>query len=129
MTVEMSVTFPWTRPPLSMNQRLHRMQEAKLTAMVRADAAKAFASFGPFARVEVVMTWTVNDRRRRDDENPTPTLKALCDGLVDAGVVPDDTNDFMVKHMPVIRYEKGCTPDIRLEVRELPTPNQPNGSE
>lgn len=111
--------FPWPRPPLSMNHRLHRMQEAKVTAMVRSEAARAFALFPPVARVEVTMTWTVKDRRRRDDENPVATLKALCDGLVDAGVVPDDTNEFMVKHMPVIEYVKGAEPAIRLEVREL----------
>lgn len=111
--------FPWPRPPLSMNQRLHRMQEAKLTAMIRAAAASAFTGFPTVDRVEVTMTWTVKDRRRRDDENPVATLKALCDGLVDAGVVRDDTNEFMVKHMPVIEYVKGGTPSIRLEVREI----------
>ena len=28
----------------------------------------------------------------------------MCDGLVDAGIVPDDTPDLMVKHMPVIEH-------------------------
>ena len=32
------------------------------------------------------------------------TLKALCDGLVDAEVVSDDTAEFMLKHMPRIVY-------------------------
>lgn len=113
------VAFEWSRPPLSMNQRLHRMQEAKLTAMVRSAAREAFATFPPVEKVDVLMTWTVKDRRRRDAENPVATLKALCDGLVDAGIVPDDTPDYMVKHMPVIRYEKGAEPDVRLEVREI----------
>jgi Holliday junction resolvase RusA-like endonuclease len=103
-----------------MNQRLHRMQEAKLTAMVRQAAANAFATFPPSQRVDVTMTWEVADRRRRDAENPVATLKALCDGLVDAGIVPDDTPEYMVKHMPVIRYEKGSTPAVRLEVRQIP---------
>lgn len=123
MSAQRSVTFDWARPPLSMNYRLHRMQEAKLTATVRAAAAEAFRGFGPLSRVEVTMTWWVKDKRRRDDENPVATLKALCDGLVDAGVVPDDTHEYMVKHMPVIRYEQGCTPCLVLEVREL----EPNG--
>jgi Holliday junction resolvase RusA-like endonuclease len=102
-----------------MNQRLHRMQQAKLTAMVRAAARDRFATFPPVGRVEVLMTWTVKDRRRRDAENPVATLKALCDGLVDAGIVPDDTPEFMVKHMPVIRYQKDATPDIQLYVQEI----------
>ena len=66
------------------------------------------------------MTWVVKDRRRRDDENPVSTLKALCDGLVDAGIVPDDTREFMVKNMPVIDYRKGAQPRIVLDVKELP---------
>lgn len=102
-----------------MNQRLHRMQEAKLTAMVRGAAAERFATFPPVEKVDVTMTWTVKDRRRRDAENPVATLKALCDGLVDAGIVPDDTPEYMHKNMPVIQYEKGATPDVRLTVREI----------
>ena len=59
----------------------------------------------PFmTRCEVSLVWYVNDRRRRDDENPVATLKALCDGLVDAEVVEDDTALFMLKHMPRIVY-------------------------
>ncbi|WP_435199542.1 hypothetical protein [Janibacter sp. GS2] len=36
-------------------------------------------------------------RRRRDDDNLFATLKPLADGLVDAGVVTDDTPDLMRK--------------------------------
>lgn len=115
-----AVSFGWPRPPLSMNQRLHRMQEAKLTAMVRREAAERFHDFPTVGRVEVLMTWVVKDRRRRDAENPVATLKALCDGLVDAGIVPDDTPEYMTKHMPVIRYQKDATPDIQLYVQEIP---------
>jgi Holliday junction resolvase RusA-like endonuclease len=96
------------------------MQEAKLTAMVRSAARVRFWTFPAVGRVEVTMIWTVKDRRRRDAENPVSTLKALCDGLVDAGIVPDDTPEFMVKHMPVIRYVKGAQPDIQLQVQEIP---------
>ena len=115
----LSVVFPWTRPPLSMNDRLHHMAKAKLTAEIRQAAAAAFAGFPPSERVEVTMTWTVKDRIRRDSENPVATLKPLCDGLVDAGVVPDDTHEYMRKIMPVIRYVKGATPEVRLDVRVI----------
>ncbi|WP_162786781.1 hypothetical protein [Janibacter anophelis] len=37
------------------------------------------------------------DRRRRDEDNLFATLKPLADGLVDAGVVADDTPDLMRK--------------------------------
>ena len=42
------------------------------------------------------------EQRVRDAENPTPTLNACCDGLVDAGIVKDDSPQFMTKDMPVI---------------------------
>jgi crossover junction endodeoxyribonuclease RusA len=35
----------------------------------------------------VPLTWFANTRHRRDADNVVPTLKAACDGLVDAGVV------------------------------------------
>lgn len=70
-------------------------------------------------RVSVGLVWVVPDKRRRDAENPVPTLKALCDGLVDAGLVPDDTPEFMEKLMPVIVYVKGeLRVELTLEVLE-----------
>lgn len=63
----------------------------------------------------------VADRRKRDEDNVVPTLKALCDGLVDAKVVKDDTPQYMVKNMPVIEYRKGAKPHLELVVSVLPT--------
>jgi crossover junction endodeoxyribonuclease RusA len=119
MSAEMRVVFPWSRPPLSLNDRRHRMQEAKIVKDVRAAAAFSFATFPPVPRVEVLLTWQVKDSRKRDDENPVLTLKALCDGLVDAGIVPDDTSEFMVKHMPRIVLVRGEAPCVILDVREV----------
>ena len=45
------------------------------------------------------------DGRRRDLHNYMPTLKALVDGLVDAGLLPDDD----------VRHLQG--PDMRLDPR------------
>ena len=96
--------FDWTKAPLSLNYRLHRMAEAKVVKELRS-MMHAKARHIPFMdRCEVSLVWYVNDRRRRDDENPVATLKALCDGLVDAEVVEDDTALFMLKHMPRIVY-------------------------
>ena len=101
--------FEWTKAPLSLNYRLHRMAEAKVVKELRS-MMQAKARHIPFmTRCEVSLTWYVNDRRRRDDENPVATLKALCDGLVDAEVVADDTAEFMVKHMPRIIYVNKLT--------------------
>ena len=111
--------FPWTTAPLSMNQRIHRMQEARVQKELRTLMHAKARHIPELERCEVRLVWFVKDRRTRDDENIVATLKPLCDGLVDAEVVPDDTREFMVKHMPEIRYVKGCTPHFELTVTEL----------
>lgn len=97
--------FPWKSPPLHLNQRMHHMAHAKKVAELRALAHAKARNLPTMTRCRVELIWVVNTHTRRDDENPVPTLKALCDGLVDAGIVPDDTNEYMVKLMPSIRYQ------------------------
>ena len=45
--------------------------------------------------------------RRADPPNSAPTVKALLDGAVDAGLLPDDDH----RHVPRTSYERG--PDTR----------------
>lgn len=90
--------------PLSLNDREHYMKRARDVAEVRKDAflnCRAL-KIPRLARVEVVLTYHPRDRRRRDPLNLTATLKPVQDGIVDAGVVPDDTLEFMESPMPVI---------------------------
>lgn len=120
--------FPWTKPPLSLNYRLHRMQEANLVKDMRGLMHAKARHLPHMDRCIVELEWFVNTRTRRDDENPVSTLKALCDGLVDAEVVPDDTAEFMVKLMPRITYRKkseglAC---IVFRVAELPPTFRPD---
>lgn len=117
---EWSIRLPWDRPPLSLNYRLHRHVEAKVIREVRrVGMAVALQHQIPrLDRVDVTLTWFPGPIRNRDDENPVPTLKALCDGLVDAGVTEDDTARFMVKHMPVIAERDG-DPRLVLTLREV----------
>nr|WP_303769103.1 hypothetical protein [Schaalia odontolytica] len=35
------------------------------------------------------------DRRRRDRHNLAPTIKAMLDGLIDAGLLPDDADRYL----------------------------------
>jgi crossover junction endodeoxyribonuclease RusA len=96
--------FDWKKAPLSLNDRMHHMQKANITKRLRTDMHAMARHIPDLGRCEVRLVWFVNTKARRDDENPVPTLKALCDGLVDAEIVEDDTAEFMVKHMPQIRY-------------------------
>lgn len=118
--IEQTFTFPWTTPPLSANHRTHWAVKARTTRDVRSLAAWTCRKFPQVDRVEVALVWVVADKRRRDGaDNIVPTLKAICDGLVDVEIVPDDTKEFMVKVMPDIRYEQGGTPRFELTLKEI----------
>lgn len=122
--------FPFETAPISENGREHWRTKASKVKGVRGAAylAAVRARIPDLGRCEVSLTWYVNTKHKRDAENVVPTLKALCDGLVDAGVVRDDTPDLMTKHMPVIQYqpkEENPTPHMVLRVSQiLPTPQQ-----
>ena len=96
--------FAWTKPPLSLNYRMHHMQAATLTKTIRIETRAKTRNIPPLERCRVELFWYVNTRTRRDDENPVPTLKAMADALVDNEIVPDDTHEWMVKAMPRIIY-------------------------
>jgi crossover junction endodeoxyribonuclease RusA len=107
---EWTLVAPWPKPPLSMNQRRHWAPKARDVATCRSWAAWAAraARIPSLTHTTVELVWYVPDKRRRDEDNATETLKPLCDGLVDAGVVPDDTPQWMTKLMPRIEYRRGA---------------------
>ena len=112
------IPYRYPKPPLSSNQRGHWRERQRWSKVLRAQTAaeargRLLSGFGPCT---VTLTWYVKDRRRRDADNVVPTLKAMCDGLVDGGVVPDDTPDLMHKRMPVIHYDPTCTPHLALTI-------------
>lgn len=106
----MTATGPWTldlgytKPPISANSRMHWAQRSKITRQIRSrTAALAVEHCVPaLGRCDVSLYYRPRDSRRRDADNLVPILKAACDGLVDAGIVPDDVPAFMRKRMPVI---------------------------
>ncbi len=101
--------LPWTEPPLHLNQRMHHRPKAKLTAEVRGTARDLMLRVGPLEleRPAVQLVWLVETRHTRDSENIAPTLKAICDGLVDGGLAPDDAPKYMHKPMPIVAYARG----------------------
>jgi crossover junction endodeoxyribonuclease RusA len=111
------IALPYERPPLHGNQKVHWAVKAKHTRELRGGAAASTAHVPPMVLCQVLLTWFVTDRRRRDADNLMPTLKPLCDGLVDSGIVPDDTSEFMDKLMPkIILLGKGEGP-ARMELK------------
>lgn len=111
----------WPKPRTSLNDRLFWAVVKKETLICKEWAMNA-ATAALIPRLEhciVEMVWTVPDRRVRDAENPMLDFKAICDGLKDAGIVPDDVPKYMTKLMPRIEYVKG---EKRVEIVITGTP-------
>lgn len=99
------IPLHYRRPPLTANMRLHWAKKAEITKEIRTTTtwlAKAHRLPRDLQHCTVTLHYAPVDKRRRDADNLVPTLKAICDGLVDYGLVPDDTPQFMTKHMPII---------------------------
>jgi Holliday junction resolvase RusA-like endonuclease len=93
------ITFDQPAEQMNMNDRKHRLTNAKLTKQWK-DAAYYAACRtlppGPTGRrltefpVEVHCIFPVHTAGRRDPHNWYPTVKAILDGLTLANVWPDD---------------------------------------
>lgn len=104
--MSLSIEFPPPAKALTMNQRLHWAQKAKLTQAWRSDTAWAAVARKPRLRdlppCLVTVHLPVKGNRRRDPHNWFPTIKPIIDGLVDAGLWPDDTPDWVRCTEPVL---------------------------
>ncbi len=83
---------------LTSNQRLHYYARSSRVRSIReVAAATARLTRAPhLTRARITITIAFPDRRRRDTHNLMPTAKAIVDGLVDAGLLPDDDHRHLV---------------------------------
>lgn len=107
----MTTTTLTITPPaafINLNDRLHHHAKAKLTKAWR-DAARAAVESGfhpyHYERARIVVAYRFPDNRRREVGNLQPTSKALVDGLVDANLLPDDSDRHVIgpdnrRHIP-----------------------------
>ncbi|MFF8187703.1 hypothetical protein ACF044_10645 [Microbacterium sp. NPDC016588] len=106
--------FDWSKNPLSMNgSRGNFRGKAAITKRVRIRAeyvAGELAEIPPLGRIEAQLTHYVDIARTRDTDNYGLLEKPLFDGLVRAGVVEDDSPEFMTKpraHIVHVRDSEG----------------------
>lgn len=102
----------------STNERLHWSKAAELRREWRtAGWVYGLKLTRPRPPGAVQVTLPFRDRRRRDPHNYVGTVvKSIIDGLVDAGVWPDDTPEYVSVLEPVI--EVG--PQAQVVVRIIP---------
>lgn len=93
-----TVTIPvaLVEEAVTANQRLHWAEKGERTAALRKKSKTLHRDVDPMRSARLVVTVRWPDHRRRDVANLAPTVKALVDGAVDAGVLPDDDDNHLV---------------------------------
>jgi hypothetical protein len=118
-------TVPAPAAWINSNQRLHRMQVAKLTALWRDAGLEAAARHGwePFTgRVHITAHIWKARGGRYDPNNLWPTVKACVDGIVSAGLLVDDDHAHVLG--PDMRHGGKGEPALVFVIRELDTPEE-----
>ena len=112
--------LPYTKPPLSLNDRMHWAKRAKLARDLRGwTALAAVAKRVPHLdHVAVELHYHPRDRRRRDADNLYATVKPCVDGLRDAGVIDDDDTTRVTHLQPVIEPATGGAGRLELHIYE-----------
>lgn len=72
----------------------------------------------PWKKVLVEATFFYRDNRRRDQDNAMGSLKAVYDGIVDAGLVEDDDQVHMKRAEPKLLVDKKC-PRVMLDITRI----------
>lgn len=108
--------------PMNLNHRQHYMVAAKQRAEIvniTIWMCRAY-KIPPMRKIKVTMHYIPKVNRRRDDDNLVATMKPLVDGLVKAGVIPDDTREYVERSMPVIDpKDRAATRRIYVIIEEL----------
>ncbi len=103
--------MPFTAP-LSLNDRLnHTVRWVKTKPWRKAAKELAVeAGIPPCRRITIELFYTPRDDRARDPLNLVASLKAVEDGIVDAGVIPDDSSRYHTSVMPQITQKGPLRP-------------------
>ena len=88
---------------LTANMRLHWAQKAERTRWLRQAAKLQARNLKSLQKAAIYATSHGPRKHGGDIDGPAPTVKALIDGIVDAGVLPDDTPEFLTS----LTYDRG----------------------
>ena len=105
---------------LSPNKRLHYMSVYKAKAAAKQVATALALAQGkpahPIEKAHITITWVAKDKRRRDIDNLFASMKSYLDGLVEVGLIADDS----AMHVSyTLKYERGDKDNTIIEVKEI----------
>lgn len=111
------------------NQRLHHMERARRTKHVRTLAGWAARNLTPVTgTVHVHAHVSAPKRTRADVGNTYPTVKAVIDGLTDAGVWADDNDDHLIGPDMRRAAPTGTPGMYRIRLTITPLEGEPHGA-
>lgn len=115
----LEIVIPAPASFINSNDRRHRMAEAKLTKAWRQAAYVACRNIGPLNwPVQITVEVWKPRANRYDPGNLYPSAKACLDGIVDAGLLPDDS--YKQVHGPDMRHGGKGEASLVLKIREIP---------
>ena len=119
------ITLPLPAKELSPNARCHwgtkavKTREARITAWAGAMAILWHDDSPRGEKAMSQLTFYFKTKRRRDADNLLASCKAYFDGLVDAGILADDSG---LGHFPIIFHKDKDDPRLEITITEGATP-------
>lgn len=106
--------------PPALNQRMHWRVRALWTAAFRRHAWQLCLEehVPPLPRAKVTVTH--HAVRPMDRDNLFGACKPLIDGIVDAGVIPDDSPEFIRQECESVRVGKRAEERVEITIEKLP---------
>lgn len=123
----MRIEIPMLPPhALSPNARPHWTEKARATKLLRETAFYCAYQerqkwLQGHEKAELSITFIIRDRRGyKDPDNALACLKPALDGCVDAGVIPDDSDEHLRIKLPIMyEIDRARAPLTILEFREI----------
>ena len=126
-TIVLPLPSKWLSPNVMTGSLCGRMAKASAAKKYRETTRKEVAEYSLSAfcaydagwkKIKVKPTFYYKQKRRRDTDNAIASLKSAYDGIVDAGLIPDDTPEHMKRTTPEFRVDKEY-PRVEIEIIRL----------
>jgi Holliday junction resolvase RusA-like endonuclease len=117
------IELPAGMPLLNANGREHWTKRANLVSTIRMTARNLSSHIPRLDKVKIRAIYYAPNNRRRDMSNLFPSVKSAVDGLVDSGVLKDDSDRYVVS-LEMLRGEGIVTGgQLVIEVEDMTDSN------
>ena len=123
MSNSITITMPLPPKELWQNRPCHWRKKGEVTKRYRKAAwARSIAKVGynedPWQQSKSRLVFYWPDKRRRDIRNAEAAMKPAYDGLVDAGLIADDSYKHLVHDTTEFKFDKS-NPRVEITVSQV----------